>query len=215
MFILETHNHSCHSRLRDKVGEAVREFWLRAADIRSEIEMKFNPVNNNLSTADRREENSSVLGINHGDLEPIIASLQSDLVTDLKLMLNRTLEDGKSLLNEVFSEKLQNVVEVLCSLHPCHEKVAEMASTLIRMQVEEQQPNLLQFFTSYAKKKLEEVLQLSVQQFRKANSSALPAKSSLILESKKDSPVDLLNCLSGVLSSSLPPPPPPSSWHTH
>jgi hypothetical protein len=44
-----------------------------------------------------------------------------------------------------------------------------MAADIIRNQVREQQPSLFQFLGSYAKKKLEEVLQLSIQQFRKSS----------------------------------------------
>jgi len=151
-FIIEYHNTSCNERLRDKTAEAVREFWNRSADIKNEISL---------------------------DKSNAISTFQETLTADLKRVYSRLIHEGESFLSEFLEIKITQLLVDLCSLYPCHPRVGKLAAFLIKKQIIERHPKLLEIFGLYSKRKLEEVLTLSTQQVKKQSTQRVQPPASV------------------------------------
>ena len=145
-FIIELHHSACREGLRDKTRAIIREYWARAADIKTEIKVPALPVD---------------------DMEDSIKEFQSALIDDSNRVFNRSLKDGEVYLNELMEDRMDRILHDLCSLHPCPPRVAELGVQLIKKQIKDQHAALLNIFGDYTRRKLDEVLHLSVQQYKK------------------------------------------------
>ena len=94
-------------------------------------------------------------------------------------------------VGEFLSERMSGLLHELCTLYPCHPRVAKLGVFLIEKQIREQHPALLNIFGLYTKRKLDEVLQLSLQQFKKQQSHAISNARTLDKSSLLPIPVDL------------------------
>ena len=152
-FIIELHHSACHERLRDKTRAIIREYWARATDIKSEIKIP--------------------APLNDDNLNKSVENLQNALMVDLNHIFSRCLKDGEIYLNELMEERMDRILLDLCSLYPCHQQVAQLGVKLITEQIKDQHGALLSIFGDYTKRKLDEVLHLSVQQFKKQSKESV------------------------------------------
>ena len=140
-FVIEYHNNACHERLRDTTRVIIRKFWSRAADIKAEVE-------------------GQVTGSSVNDF-------QAALNTDLAKVFTRSMKEAEVFLQDFLVERMSLLLFDLCSLGPCHSRVAKLGVFLIEKLIADQHNSLLNIFGLYTKRKLEEVCSLSVQQYKK------------------------------------------------
>jgi hypothetical protein len=151
-FILNHLRHSCLAHLRERVGDSIRELWNRSANIKVEIE---EDINNALLSQTNTKETD------------VLVKFQSLLSAEVKHMHKKTLNDGKSFLDEFTSKTLDAIIPELCTLYPCHMRVSNLAIYLIKMQGRYQSTPLMNFLSSYSHRKLDEVYNISVKQYQK------------------------------------------------
>ncbi len=143
-FTLDYLRGACNARLKDRVAEAVRSLWTRAADVRMEL----------------------VLKPSH-DVQADVTRLSVELDSCRAQILSETESDGKDILNQTIQENLTQAVSKLCSLHPTNERVTRLAVYLIQQQALSETPQLMDFLLEYAQRKLTDVCRISVQQYSK------------------------------------------------
>ena len=141
-FIIDHHSSSCHERLRDKTRNIIREYWVRSADIKSEIDKS--------------------------DSAKALVQYQSLLNHELKRIYSRAYNEAEQFLDDIYCEKIKTMLNNLFSLYPSHDRVTKLAIYLAQQNIKSQHDSLLKVFGLYTKRKLEEVLSLSLQQLNKS-----------------------------------------------
>ena len=163
-FILEQLQRACLARLREKVAESVRTLWSRIAILTFEGEKLFH--------TELSDVKNDVSGAYVGRLPARCLANISDLFS-IKLEAEKeevymaTVADSRSFLKTFIEMHISVALPELCALYPCHVRVTALSVWLIRKQATAQRGALMNFLSSYARRKLEEVSSIGAKQFKK------------------------------------------------
>ena len=156
VFVLDNLRNASLAHLKDKVAEAIHELWGTAAALKTDVEEEM-ATESNVTSAITTSRNGS-----------FVAKFQSALSDFERRLHANTLQDGLSFLQEFNSNHLSATLPDLCTLYPCHGRVAEAAVRFISKRAGQQQQGLLDYLDSYSARKFSEVISISVSQFQKA-----------------------------------------------
>ena len=164
-FLLEQTQKACLAHLRDRVAESVRTLWSLLAALRGVFNQKINEMIQLFSkddiTQNKGEEESRKLIDNFKD------NFSGAVEVEKKMVHTSTVTDAKKFLNTFIQTHLSVALPELLALHPCHVRVTSLAVQLIHKQAKEQHGALMNFLSSYCARKLGEVSELSIKQFKK------------------------------------------------
>ena len=165
-FILEQTQKACLAHLRDRVAESVRTLWSLLAVLRGIYDQKINELIRLFSMEDimqkKGEEECKNIIDNFED------NFSGAVEVEKKMVHTSTVTDAKKFLNSFIQTHLSVALPELLALHPCHVRVTSLAVQLIHKQVKEQHGALMNFLSSYCARKLGEVSELSIKQFKKS-----------------------------------------------
>ena len=164
-FLLEQTQKACLAHLRDRVAESVRTLWSVLAVLRGAYDQKINEMIRLFSKEDfmqnKREEECLKIIENFKD------NFSGAVDVEKKIVHTSTVTDAKKFLNSFLQTHLSVALPELLALHPCHVRVTSLAVQLIHKQAKEQHGALMIFLSSYCARKLGEVSELSIKQFKK------------------------------------------------
>lgn len=183
-FILDHCQQACHAHLRERIAGAVREFWEIVASVRGDFE---NPMVAAI-VAQRLDPMATVKAPATDGRVPAVSTICSEnghkstqksgtftmdaYTAELEIRLARlhdqTVEEGSIFCEEFLSNRFAATLQELCSLYPGHVRVKSLAMALIKHTARDKCTMLVEFLSGYAKRKLRDVLALSVRQLTKA-----------------------------------------------
>ena len=164
-FLLEQTQKACLAHLRDRVAESVRTLWSLLAVLRGIYDQKINEMIRLFYEEDimqnKGEEECRNIIDNFKD------NFSGAVEVEKKMVHTSTVTDAKKFLNSFIQTHLSVALPELLALHPCHVRVTSLAVQLIYKQAKEQHGALMNFLSSYCARKLGEVSELSIKQFKK------------------------------------------------
>ena len=164
-FLLEQTQKACLAHLRDRVAESVRTLWSLLAVLRGIYDQKINEMIRLFYEEDimqnKGEEECRNIIDNFKD------NFSGAVEVEKKMVHTSTETDAKKFLNSFIQTHLSVALPELLALHPCHVRVTSLAVQLIYKQAKEQHGALMNFLSSYCARKLGEVSELSIKQFKK------------------------------------------------
>ena len=192
-FIIEHCHAACHAHLKERVAAAVRVYFEMAINIRDRLDgaldgrMKAHSdfkalsllqstLNDGNSTDDVVVKSSPSKRTYKETLSALVGQLsqtqethfKEEMLTAMKTLHATTILEGTTFVKAFLPEKLGlDTLSKMCSLYPGHERIQHVAIQLIQKQSLQQSYVLVDFLNAYAKRKLKDVIDLSMQQFKK------------------------------------------------
>lgn len=136
VFVLDFYQQACVLRLNDRVAQAVRELWSKS---------------------------HSLMGTCSSQLKDA-AAFKEELEHDIEDVLESAMVDGRVIAREEL-KGLDRVTFELAKSLPIDDRIRGMSIFIIRKQVEALYRSLMDFTSKFGKRKLTEVLSISVQQY--------------------------------------------------